>query len=186
MTEKLDDLGQILKRLKSKAIKDTCDMFIETEASHYNFNDDSYVGIVYDIKYVYKLGIIDKIKQAFSWLKSKVIVTENSNVFPDVLNAAYIVLCKGIKAKLSDTGYFFTYYILDINEFLKSERIGENLWEYKKPVDWIEVYADYNETYPRVSITQMYLSEKIPDDSDSRDATLTFVKYLKTNIWTIL
>lgn len=186
MSEKLNDLEQILRHLKAKAIKATCDMFIKTEASHYNFNDDSYVGIVYDIKYVYKLGIIDKIKRAFGWLKSRVIVTENSNVFPDVLNAAYIVLCKGVKAKLSDTGYFFTYYILDINEFLNSENAGENIWVYKKPVDWIEVYADYNETYPRVSVTQIYLSEKIPNDSDSRDATLTFAKYLKSNIWTIL
>lgn len=188
------DLKRLKKNMKMMLIKNICDKLRTDQSAYYDAAENCYVSLVYTIPFVGKSysenSSIRSFKDLFQKIKDKFIAKkpeEKQNIGIDWSLVSYIVMCKARKAERSDTGYFFNFYVLDRKEFMLSQAVktDDNVfrWVYNKPLDMIEVYADYDSEYPRVHITIENLSSLIPEDSEFRAATKKFIEYMKHDIW---
>ena len=175
-------------------IKNMCNK-LRTEASiYYDALEDCYVSLVYTVPFFGKTNSdnarIHSFKDLFKKIKDKLISKKQEkeqNTGIDWSSVTHLVMCKARKSERSDTGYFFNFFVLDREEFMLSQAVKTEdnavRWVYSKPLDMIEVYADYDSEYPRVHITIENLSSLISEDSEFRAATRKFIKYMKHDIW---
>ena len=190
-------LNLLKKNMKIMLIKNMCNK-LRTEASiYYDALEDCYVSLVYTIPFFGKTNSdnarIHSFKDLFNKIKDKLKLIvkkhEKQNTGMDWSLVTHLVMCKARKSERSDTGYFFNFFVLDCKEFMLSQAVKTEdnavRWVYSKPLDMIEVYADYDSEYPRIHITLENLSPLIPEDSEFRAATRQFIDYMKHDLWPV-
>lgn len=186
------DLKLLKKNMKMMLIKNICDRLRTDQSAYYDAAEDCYVSLVYTIPFFGKTNSdnsgIHLFKDLFQKIKNKLSNKKpEQNTGIDWSRVTHLVMCKARKAERSDTGYFFNFFVLDREEFMHSQAVKTEdnavRWVYSKPIDMIEVYADYDSEYPRVHITIENLSSLIPEDSEFRAATRKFIEYMKHDIW---